>query len=219
MTANISCRSPCRPKTPQVSPIWQAYLLPASFDLRWPQYQIEGEPLRQDLVNAALAGIDVNRATGERKQVRPAGSVCATSLRWRPGCCKTFCHTVPMRADSCGRGAADTDAHCQRDAHGARSHEDAQCNAVAVPLTGICPGRECRRIASASVRAYRQGGTGSRRCADTGPAAEAAPVGVGSSCVCLVYGPGTFAFGCHHSSQCRRLASEFGRDIRKLLHA
>jgi len=46
------------------SNLWRAYLVPASFDMKWPEYQIEGVPMPAFLPAAALCFEDVTKSGG-----------------------------------------------------------------------------------------------------------------------------------------------------------
>lgn len=46
------------------SDLWRAYLVPASFNMRWPEYQIEGIPMPADPAGVALCYEDVTKSGG-----------------------------------------------------------------------------------------------------------------------------------------------------------
>jgi hypothetical protein len=46
------------------SDLWVAMVVPASFDMKWPDYQIEGTQIRGDLVAAALCYVEMSKTRG-----------------------------------------------------------------------------------------------------------------------------------------------------------
>lgn len=46
------------------SNLWRAYLVPASFDMKWPEYQIEGIPMPANPAGVALCYEDVTKSAG-----------------------------------------------------------------------------------------------------------------------------------------------------------
>ena len=57
----------------------RVYLLPQSFDLSWPDYQIEGMPIPGDVLDAAVASLEVDRTTNAAAaSAGPVPSTAAT---------------------------------------------------------------------------------------------------------------------------------------------
>lgn len=70
-------------------PIFKVYILPQSYDLTWPHYQVDNAQVPPQLVNAAVAWVSVNRHTGDVSQgpvsppepVPPTVQTCACRPR------------------------------------------------------------------------------------------------------------------------------------------
>jgi hypothetical protein len=60
-----------------VSDLWRAYLLPQTFDLSWPNYLIEGIPMRGDVPNGALCWVEVSKTQGFTQGGDGNGNVAA----------------------------------------------------------------------------------------------------------------------------------------------